>query len=171
MPASAITEKDWWESVTVGDVTLTLTPSRHFSGRRLSNRFTTLWGAWVIEANGKRIYFGADSGWSPTFKEVGERFGPFDLAMLECGAYNENWSNIHMMPEETAQAAVDLRARVLMPIHWGKFSLAMHSWKEPIERLTKKAAELNMPLLTPRIGRIVTNADPAASEQWWSGVK
>ncbi len=171
VPASAITEKDWWESVTVDDVSFTLTPSRHFSGRRLSNRFSTLWGAWVIEANGKRIYFGADSGWSPTFKEVGERFGPFDLVMLECGAYNENWSSIHMMPEETTQAAVELRARVLMPIHWGKFSLAMHTWKEPIERLTTKAAELNMPLLTPRIGRIVTNADPTASERWWSAIR
>lgn len=169
--ADAITEKDWWESVEVGPVKLSLTPARHFSGRNLNNRFSTLWGGWVIEANGRKVYFGADSGYSPTFKEVGDRFGPFDLVLLECGAYNEFWANIHMMPEETAQAAKDLRAAVLMPVHWGKFSLALHHWKDPIQRLTKKSAELGVPLLTPRIGRIVVNADSAASEPWWEGVE
>ena len=119
----------------------------------------------------RRIYFGADSGYSPTFKEVGDRFGPFDLALLECGAYNERWSNIHMMPEETAQAAVDVKARVLMPIHWGKFALGLHPWKESIERVTVKAQEMGLPLLTPRIGRIVTTLDKSSSEQWWEGVK
>ena len=171
VPASSIVERAWWESATVGDVALTLVPSRHFSGRSLGNRFSTLWGSWVIEARGKRIYFGADSGYSPTFKELGQRFGSFDLAMLECGAYNENWANIHMMPEEVAQAAVDLNARVLMPIHWAKFSLAMHSWKEPVERLTKKAGELGVPLITPRIGRIVVDADLPASEHWWKELR
>ncbi len=167
IPASAITEKDWWESVDAGKVRLTLAPARHFSGRGMTNRFSTLWGSWVMVSGDKRIYFGADSGYSPTFKEVGERFGPFDLAMLECGAYNERWANIHMLPEETAQAAVDVRARVLMPVHWARFSLALHPWKEPIERLAVKAKVLHMPLLTPRIGAIVVDADPAASEPWW----
>lgn len=171
VPASSITEKAWWERVSVGDVALTLVPSRHFSGRGLGNRFSTLWGSWVIEASGKRIYFGADSGYSPTSKELGQHFGSFDLAMLECGAYNENWANIHMMPEEVAQAAVDLNARVLMPIHWAKFSLAMHTWKEPVERLTAKASELGVALLTPRIGRIVVDADLGASEPWWKELR
>jgi L-ascorbate metabolism protein UlaG (beta-lactamase superfamily) len=167
VPASAITEKGWWESVEVAKVKLTLAPSRHFSGRGMTNRFSTLWGSWVMESGGKKIYFGGDSGHSPTFKEVGERFGPFDLALLECGAYNERWANIHMMPEETAQAAVEVKARVLMPIHWGKFSLALHPWKEPIERLTAKAKELGVPLLTPRIGAIVIDADLSRAERWW----
>lgn len=167
IPASAITEKDWWESVDLGKVKLSLAPSRHFSGRGMFNRFSTLWGSWVMESGGKKIYFGADSGYSPTFKEVGERFGPFDLALLECGAYNERWANIHMMPEETAQAAMDVKARVLMPVHWGKFSLALHPWKEPIERLTVKAKELGLPLLTPRIGAVVVDADLSRSERWW----
>lgn len=167
VPASAITEKDWWEGEDVGKVKLTLVPARHFSGRGMTNRFSTLWGSWVMESGGRRIYFGADSGYSPTFKEVGEHFGPFDLALLECGAYNERWANIHMMPEETAQAAVDVKARVLMPVHWGKYSLALHPWKEPIERLTKKADALGVQLLTPRIGAIVVDADPAASTAWW----
>ena len=124
-----------------------------------------------MEANGKKVYFGADSGYSPTFKEVGERFGPIDLALLECGAYNERWANIHMMPEETAQAALDVQARVLMPVHWGKFSLALHSWTEPIERLSAKAKELGLPLLTPRIGAIVVVADLSRSENWWVGLR
>jgi len=171
IPSDAITEKDWWESVEVGSVQLTLAPSRHFSGRGMTNRFSTLWGSWVMVSGDKRIYFGADSGYSPTFKEVGERFGPFDLALLECGAYNERWANIHMMPEETAQAAMDVKARVLMPVHWAKFSLALHPWKEPIERLTVKAKELGLPLLTPMIGTVVVDADRARSERWWEGLE
>lgn len=171
VPADAITEKDWWEEVQVGPVKLTMAPSRHFSGRGLNNRASTLWGSWVLECGNKKVYFGADSGYSPTFKALGDKYGPFDLALLECGAYNELWRGIHMMPEETAQAAVDLQARVLMPVHWGKFSLAMHSWKEPVERLTVKAQELGMPLLTPRIGAVVIDADRSRSETWWAGLE
>ena len=168
VPADSIVEKDWWESVELGAVKLTLAPSRHFSGRGMTNRFSTLWGSWVLQGRSKRVYFGADSGYSPSFKEIGERFGLFDLALLECGAYNERWPEIHMMPEETAQAAVDVGARVLMPIHWGKFSLAMHPWKEPVTRVEAKAAELGITLLTPRIGRIVNGPDLGLSERWWA---
>ncbi|MCC6839653.1 MAG: MBL fold metallo-hydrolase [Flavobacteriales bacterium] len=171
IPAAAITEKDWWESTQAGNVKLTLAPARHFSGRGLNNRSSTLWGSWVMESGSKKIYFGADSGYSPTFKEVGDRFGPFDLALLECGAYNELWPDIHMFPEQTAQAAVDLQARVLMPVHWGKFSLAMHPWQEPVERLSLQARLLGVQLLTPRIGAMVTNADAESSVQWWKGLR
>jgi L-ascorbate metabolism protein UlaG (beta-lactamase superfamily) len=171
VPPEAIVEKDWWQGLDHRGVRLTLVPARHFSGRGLMNRFSTLWGAWVIEQGAHRILFGADSGYSPTFKEIGARFGPFDLVLLECGAYNERWSNIHMMPEETAMAAVDLRARALMPIHWAKFNLALHPWKEPIERLVAQAATVGMPLLTPRIGSIVVDADSTQSVSWWRNVK
>jgi len=171
VPACEITEHDWWENVQVGNVKLTLAPARHFTGRSLTNRSSTLWGAWALEGRTKRLFFGADSGYSPSFKEIGERLGPFDLALLECGAYNENWSNIHMMPEETAQAAVEVKAKVLMPIHWGKFNLALHPWKEPVERVSAKAEELGIALLTPRIGRIVNGPDMKLSERWWEEVK
>jgi len=167
VPSSSITELEWWQEEQVKGVKLTFTPSRHFTGRSMTNRFSTLWGSFVMQGKSKRIYFGADSGYSPTFKEIGDRFGPFDLALLECGAYSEYWPDIHMFPEQTAQAAMDLRAKVLMPIHWGKFALGLHPWKEPIGRITKKAGELQLPLLTPRIGRIITSFDPALSEQWW----
>lgn len=171
VPGGRITEHDWWEGVEVEGVQLTLAPSRHFTGRGMTNRFSTLWGSWVIEGRTKKVYFGADSGYSPTFKEVGERFGSFDLALLECGAYNERWAEIHMMPEETAQAALDVKAKVLMPLHWGKFSLAMHGWKEPVERLLAEAEKLDVPVLTPRIGRIVNGPDLALSERWWDEVE
>ena len=152
-------------------VDLSLTPSRHFSGRGLTNRFSTLWGSWVLEGAGKRLYFGADSGPSTTFAEIGQRYGAFDLVLLECGAYNEKWADIYMRPEETAQAAKDLAAKVLMSIHWAKFNLAMHAWKEPVERVSVKALELGIPLLTPRIGRIVNGPNMAVSERWWEAVE
>ncbi len=167
VPSSSITELEWWQQMYVGKVKLTFTPSRHFTGRSMTNRFSTLWGSFVLQGASKRIYFGADSGYSSTFKELGERLGPFDLVMLECGAYSEYWPQIHMFPEETAQAALDLKARVLMPIHWGKFALGLHPWKESIERITKKAEEVDLPLFTPRIGRIITVFDPSRSERWW----
>lgn len=170
MPAAAITEVEWWQQVEAGPVRLTFAPTRHFTGRSMTNRFSTLWGSFVLEG-GKRLYFGADSGYSKTFKELGERFGRFDLALLECGAYSAYWPEIHMFPEETAQAARDLNADVLMPIHWAQFALGLHPWKEPIERITQKAGEMDLPLLTPRIGRIVTMPGPAASERWWEVVE
>lgn len=169
--SSSISELEWWQQVEVGSVKVTFAPSRHFTGRSMTNRFSTLWGSFVLQGKNKRICFGADSGYSPTFKEIGERFGPFDLALLECGAYSEYWPEIHMFPEETAQAAMDVRAKVLMPVHWGKFALGLHPWKESIERITKKASESGLPLLTPRIGRIVTTLDTSSSERWWEGLK
>jgi len=171
VPSSAITEHDWWQTTHVAGVKLTLAPARHFSGRGLNNRFSTLWGSWVIEGKERRVLFGADTGYAPTFKELGARFGGFDLALLECGAYDVRWSQIHMMPEETVQAAVDLNAAVLMPVHWAKYNLALHPWKEPIERLTVKARELNVPVITPAIGRVLIGADPSASERWWDAVR
>jgi L-ascorbate metabolism protein UlaG (beta-lactamase superfamily) len=171
VPAAQISEHDWWEQVVVQGVELTLTPTRHFSGRGLTNRFSTLWGAWVLRSGAKRVYFGADSGPHDTFAEIGRRFGPFDLVLLECGAYNDNWADIHMRPEETAAAARDLGAKVLMPIHWAKFSLAMHPWKEPVERVMRSASDLGIPLLTPRIGRIVNGPDMNLSERWWETVE
>ncbi|MDQ3101920.1 MAG: MBL fold metallo-hydrolase, partial [Bacteroidota bacterium] len=120
-----IQEYDWWSGSSIGPIDLKLVPSRHFSGRGLTNRFSTLWGGLVIKGRNKKILFGGDSGYSPTFAEIGRSEGPFDLVFLECGAYNELWNNIHMFPEEVAVAANDLGAKALIPIHWGKFDLAL----------------------------------------------
>lgn len=124
----------------------------------------------VIQGKQDSIYFSGDSGYGPHFKEIGAKYGPFDFAMMECGQYNEKWPLIHMMPEETAQAAVDLGAKAMMPIHWGTFVLAMHSWTDPVERVTKRADELGMPVITPRIGDVITmDALAGFRDRWWEG--
>ena len=167
VPSERIIEIAWWETTQLDSLTFVFTPSRHFSGRGLNNRFTTLWGSWVIVGKKERLFFGGDSGYFPGFKEIGEKFGPFDLTFLECGAYNENWADIHMMPEETVQANIDLKGNILMPIHWGKFSLALHPWKEPVERALKRSRELNVNMITPEIGRIMKLENKMVTPLWW----
>ncbi|MEP2772753.1 MAG: MBL fold metallo-hydrolase [Fulvivirga sp.] len=163
-----ITAVDWWQKIKHDDLTFISTPARHFSGRGVTDRFNTLWCSWVIKSGDESIYFSGDSGFGDHFKEIGEKYGPFDFAMMECGQYNEKWPDIHMMPEETAQAAVDIKAKVMMPIHWGAFRLAMHSWTDPVERVTKKAAALGMPVATPEIGYpIIINDMEYPKDIWW----
>jgi L-ascorbate metabolism protein UlaG (beta-lactamase superfamily) len=162
-----IIELNWWESVNFDSLIVTFVPSRHFSGRGLNNRFTTLWGSWVIEGTKNKIFFGGDSGYFKGFIEIGEKYGPFDLTFLECGAYNENWSEIHMMPEETVQAHLDLKGNYLMPIHWGKFNLSLHSWKEPVERALKRSEELDVKIITPQIGDTVILDNDIKTPHWW----
>lgn len=163
----SITELEWWDEIQIESVTLALTPTRHFSGRGFGDRFKTLWGSWAIIGKNKRIYFSGDSGYFPGFKEIGDKYGPFDLTFMECGAYNEGWSEIHMFPEETAQAHLDVQGQLLMPIHWGKFNLALHPWKESVNRLAKKAEEENIELFTPEIGELITLSKSQSVEKWW----
>jgi len=167
IPSENIIELNWWESTDFDGLKLIFTPSRHFSGRGLNDRFTTLWGSWVILGKKSRLFFGADSGYFPGFKEIGVKYGPFDITFLECGAYNENWHDIHMMPEETVQAHLDLNGKYLMPIHWGKFSLSLHPWKEPVERALKRSMDLDVAIITPAIGSYVTLDDNIKTSQWW----
>ena len=165
---AAVHELDWWEEMSHDHLQLVFTPSRHFSGRGLTDRNTTLWGSWVIQGRQDTLYFSGDGGYGPHFAEIGERYGPFDLAMMECGQYDERWAQIHMMPEETAQAAVDLRAQLMMPIHWGAFQLALHAWTDPAERVTVKAKELDLPVTTPKIGQaVVLRQTIYSSTTWW----
>lgn len=167
-----IQELDWWDSVNQDKLSFVLTPSRHFSGRGLGDRSKTLWGSWVVKGTKENIYFSGDGGYGPHFKEIGERYGPFDLAFIECGQYNEKWSQIHMMPEESAQAGIDLKADVIMPIHWGAFTLALHSWKDPIERIKIKANELNISVATPRIGELLpVGSLKERTTEWWGEVE
>lgn len=162
-----IVEMNWWDELVVDGLKLALTPTRHFSGRAFRDRFKTLWGSWVIASNEHRLYFSGDSGYFPGFKEIGDKYGPFDLTFMECGAYNEGWSEIHMFPEETAQAHLDLNGRFLMPIHWGKFDLALHPWKESVQRLTKKAQEEQIELVTPEVGQVFILPKNASFGPWW----
>jgi len=163
-----IQEFDWWQESTYEQIGLAFTPSRHFSGRGLTDRFSTLWGSWVIKGKTKTLYFSGDSGYGDHFKEIGEKFGPFDFAMMECGQYNEKWADIHMMPEETAQASTDVNAKKVMPIHWGAFTLAIHSWTDPVERFTAKANEINLDYIVPKIGEEIDLNDlEVEGSTWW----
>lgn len=171
VPADRVHELDWWQSIELDSLKFTCTPARHFSGRGLFDRATTLWGSWVIEAGGKKIYFSGDSGYGPHFKEIGEKFGPMDFAMMECGQYNERWKPIHMLPEETIQASIDVKAKAMMPIHWGAFTLAFHSWTDPVVRASKKAKELGVPFYTPRIGESIILEQQIPSSNWWESIQ
>jgi L-ascorbate metabolism protein UlaG (beta-lactamase superfamily) len=162
-----IKELDWWEGNTLpGGLEFIATPARHFSGRT-TRRNTTLWSSFVLRTGVYNIYIGADSGYDSHFKQIGEKYGPFDLAVLETGQYNESWSFIHMLPEEAVQATIDLNAKVLMPVHWAKFALAFHPWNEPVQRVVKRAAELNVKVTTPKIGEPVVLDHSYPSEKWW----
>ncbi|WP_295129162.1 MBL fold metallo-hydrolase [uncultured Chitinophaga sp.] len=167
VPAEKILEFDWHETqLVVPGVQLTAMPARHFSGRGVTS-FGTLWSSFVLELPDTRIFIGGDSGYDEQFAKIGAKYGPFDLALLECGQYNERWPYIHMMPEQTVQAAVDLGARVLMPVHWGKFALALHPWDEPVKRVTTRATALQVKVTTPRIGEPVLLHEYYPAEQWW----
>ncbi len=166
---SQITELNWHDSTTVDEHTFTAAPTRHFSGRGLT-RNNTLWASFIIKSPNHAIYVGGDSGYGPHFKAIGERYGPFDLAMLESGQYNENWRYIHMMPEETVQAAQDLNAQTLFPVHWGKFVLSLHDWDEPIKRLTQAASQRKQALLTPTLGQVVYLNNAYEDNPWWQSM-
>lgn len=164
-----IVELNWWEEVEFDELTFICTPARHFSGRGFGDRLTTLWSSWVIQSQSTNLFFSGDSGYGPHFKEIGEKYGPFDFAMMECGQYNELWPDVHMFPEETAQAGLDVKAKKIMPIHWGAFKLAMHTWTDPIERVSKKAKELQIELVTPKIGEVIVIEDTTKmNSPWWN---
>ncbi len=163
-----IQEFDWWQSTTFQGIEITFTPSRHFSGRGISDRFKSLWGGWVFVHGEHKIYWSGDGGYGPHFKEVGERLGPFDWAFMECGQYNENWHPIHLFPEECAQAAAEAGAKWSIPVHWGGFQLALHTWKEPVERFVAAATAADLHVCTPEIGAIVVMGEESQTQAWWT---
>ncbi len=169
--ADKICELDWWQELNYDNITIACTPAQHFSGRKLNNGQSTLWSSWVLKSENENIYFSGDSGYASHFAEIGAKYGPFDIALLECGQYNLKWADIHMMPEETALAAVDLKAKKAMPIHWAGFKLALHDWTDPIIRVKAKAKELNLNLVTPRIGeQIIIKDSIIENRNWWENL-
>lgn len=168
VPWENIKVLNWNDSTQFADIKLICTPARHFSGRGILNRETTLWASWIVEVGSYKFYFSGDGGYGKHFKEIGEKYGPFDFAMMECGQYNEMWADIHMMPEETVQASLDLNTKLAMPIHWGAFTLALHAWTDPIERFKKSALTKNLPYIAPKIGESVILQEPYLyKETWW----
>jgi L-ascorbate metabolism protein UlaG (beta-lactamase superfamily) len=162
-----ISELDWWESHVFSDhITITSAPARHYTGRGLV-RSKMLWSSYIVKTGTHNLYLGGDSGYGAHFKTIGEKFGPFDIALLESGQYNTAWPHIHMMPEQTVQASIDLQSDVLFPIHWGKFALAFHDWDEPITRVLKKAKDLNVKVTTPKIGEPLILGRLLPNSKWW----
>lgn len=169
-----ITELDWWQETTYRGLTLACTPTQHFSGRTLTDRASTLWGSWVVMSNLHKVFFSGDGGYNTHFKQIGEKYGPFDLTLLECGQYDPLWANVHMTPEQTVQAHLDLRGKLMIPIHWGAFVLALHSWTEPVTRALAAAKKAKSIVITPRLGERISIPYPALPKPkdqslrpWW----
>ncbi|AEI39733.1 MBL fold metallo-hydrolase [Paenibacillus mucilaginosus] len=164
-----ITEFNWWDEAEFQGLTVALTPSKHFSGRGLFNRDTTLWGGWVILGKTTRFYTSGDGGYDSHFKEIGNKYGPFDIALMEGGQYDRRWSWVHMTPEEAVQANVDVHGKQMMLIHWGAFTLAYHGWTEPIERALAEGKKTNVNLIAPQIGETVllTENLSVPVSTWW----
>lgn len=168
VPADQLTELGWWEDVRIQDVQIVCTPSRHFSGRELFDRFATLWSGWALVGPTSRVYFSGDSGYGPHFAEIGRRLGPFDLTLIEVGSYDSAWPDVHLGPEQALQAYRDVRGRHLLPVHWATFVMGNHGWTEPGERLLAAISPSDS-LILPRPGQRVI-ASPETDlprERWW----
>jgi L-ascorbate metabolism protein UlaG (beta-lactamase superfamily) len=167
--AVQIHELDWNESVAMKGLTITATPSRHYSGRnpRLANR--TLWASWVVKGPVHRMFFSGDSGYTDQFRAIGATHGPFDLTLIKIGASDPTWSEIHMAPEEAIQTHRDLRGKVMLPIHWATFNLGFHAWRDPADRALAAATKAGVTLVIPKPGEFVEpEAARAKQEIWWA---
>jgi L-ascorbate metabolism protein UlaG (beta-lactamase superfamily) len=166
-----ITELDWGDVARVKGLTVTATPAQHFSGRGLSDRNTTSWASFVLETEKHRVFFSGDTGLTEEFRDIGRRFGPFDLAMFEVGAFHEQWGDIHLGPHNAVTAWEMLGSGRFLPVHWGTFNLALHAWDEPAETLAVLVAERRVPMLTPRLGQPVEPARVETFDPWWREVE
>jgi L-ascorbate metabolism protein UlaG (beta-lactamase superfamily) len=162
-----INELDWWDNIKIGEVTLTATPSFHFSGRSLSDSNQTLWASWVITGSKHNLFFSGDSGYFDGFKKIGERLGPFDVSFMETGAYNKLWPYVHMQPAASVKAHLDLNAKLMIPIHNGTFDLALHTWFDPFEKIEKLAKKIDFKWYTPSIGEAVSVGNSQPINRWW----
>ena len=162
-----IVELDWWETAEVAGLTLTATPARHFSGRGLFDRDETLWAGWVLAGTSHRVFYAGDTALDDALVEIGERLGPFDLTMIEVGAYDAMWPDVHLGPEQAVRAHRLVRGAVMLPVHWGLFDLALHGWTEPIERVLAAAEVEGVRVLTPRPGELVEPSLIGAPARWW----
>jgi L-ascorbate metabolism protein UlaG (beta-lactamase superfamily) len=165
-----IIELDWWQNHIFDSLTVTATPAQHFSGRGLFDRNKTLWASWAIRGPHHNVFFSGDSGYFSGFEQIGSRLGPFDMTFLECGAYNPAWHSVHMYPEETVAAHLDLKGRILMPIHWATFNLSIHPWYEPILRLTQDAESADIRISTPMVGETTVYDTHISDKKWWEPV-
>lgn len=170
VPSAKVRQLDWWQETEAGGVRIAATPARHFSGRGIFGRNQTQWASWVIMADNQRVFFSGDSGYFDGFKQIGAKYGPFDLTLMETGAYNENWSEVHMHPEESIRAHMDLKGKNLLPIHNGTFDLSMHAWREPFDKIVALGAAQGIPVMTPSMGEPLILHDTKSVQRWWGNV-
>ena len=171
VPGKKITEMDWGDTFHPQEkLKITATPAQHFSGRGLTDRNRTLWSSFIIQGPNHRLFFGGDSGYFDGFKWIGDQFGPFDMTFLETGAYNEKWHHIHMFPEETVQAHLDLGGNLLHPLHWATFNLSLHSWYDPMRRLTRAAEKLGVNVALPKHGETTVYGGDIPTDHWWEEI-
>ncbi|MFZ5550742.1 MAG: MBL fold metallo-hydrolase [Pseudomonadota bacterium] len=172
VPHERITELDWWESFTLpgGALQVTATPSQHFSGRGLKDRNATLWSSMAMRTARHRVFFSGDTGLTTEYEAIRDRLGPFDLVMLEVGAFHPSWGDIHLGPENALKAWQLLGGGAFLPIHWGTFALALHDWDEPAETLLAQAPGLGTPLVMPRLGEPVEPSRAEIVTPWWRAV-
>lgn len=167
-PENKLIEEEWGTEIELkNNIKLIFTPARHFSGRRVKQN-DTLWASYVLETPTKKIFLGGDSGYDSHFKMIGEKYGPFDYAILENGQYGEAWRYIHALPEDVIQSAIDVRTKHIIPVHAAKFALALHPWNEPLQKITSLGKEKELHILTPMIGEIVDlNDSDQEFSVWW----
>lgn len=173
VPATQFHELEWWQHQMVGEIKFVCTPTRHYSGRGLTDYKATLWSSWSVIGPHHRFYYSGDTGYSKHFKEIGKRFGPFDMSFIKIGAYGpgDSWLDIHMKPRHAVQAHIEVRAKRMFPVHWGTFNLAYHDWDEPIKLALAAANTAQIDLVTPRIGEFVVNGKSFHSERWWEQIR
>lgn len=167
VPEEKIVELDWWESKKIKDLEIVSTPARHASGRYLLDNDEKLWSSYALLGPKHRVYFSGDTGLFPKMKEIGAKYGPFDLTMIETGQYNQAWPDWHIGPEQAVIAHTQLRGKVLLPIHWGLFALASHGWTEPVERVLEKSKELGVTVITPKPGESLEPDLQKDYIAWW----
>lgn len=167
VPPELIFEKSWWDEERFGDLLIACTPARHFSGRSLIDKDKTLWSGWAIVAPNHRVYYSGDTALFPGFKEIGHRYGPFDATMIESGAYNQLWGDVHLGPEQAVKAHQMLGGKVMIPVHWGMFDLGLHGWTEPMERVLVAAEKVGVRVVTMIPGSSVEPAFAPPIDRWW----
>jgi L-ascorbate metabolism protein UlaG (beta-lactamase superfamily) len=169
IPHTKITELDWWEKDSSASLKFYATPAVHYSGRGLFDRNKRLWCSWSIVGKNKKIFISGDSGYFDGFKNIGERLGPFDATFLKIGAYSDKgtWHELHMTPEEAGQQHLDLGGKLLVPLHWATFDLALHPWHEPIERLITFSEKKSITLITPEVGEKIDLPGRIDTNNWW----
>lgn len=169
--SNQIKELSWWENAAYRNLNIVCVPSRHFSGRGITDKNETLWCGWVIKGKSYSVYYSGDTGPANHFKKIGQLQDSIDLTIIKIGAYGSDWPDIHVNPEQAIQAHIDVKGKIMLPVHWSTFNLALHSWDEPIKRIYDEAIRRKVTLTTPIIGDYVDTLKPLTKNHWWENIK